>query len=153
MNYSKINVTYQKSLKILDFFQYIFALIIAIGFTSGIFGFFKEIGVIIIFIIIAQLFISLIRFKILNLLIEVVLLILAIISLVLNQLTYFLAILFILIGFLASILDLSTIKYMTIYKMVETKTFDSFGNKKKVIKTKKKVNKDVKDASFKEKEI
>ena len=153
MNTTKVNVTYQKSLKFLDFFQYIFALIIAIGFTAGIFGFFKSIGLVIIYIIVAQILLSLVRLKILNMIIETILLILAIISLALNNITYFLALPFIFIGFLASILDLSTIKYVTVYKMIETRTFDSFGNKKKVIKTKKKVDKNVKEASFKEKDI
>lgn len=152
MDTTKTNISYQKSLKFFDMIQYILAITIVIGFASGIFGLFTSFGMILIYIIIAQFLLSILRLKILNIILEIVLLILAIISLGLNQISYFLAILFILIGFIASVLDLSTIKYFTVYKMVERRTFDSFGNKKKTIKTKKKVN-NFKDASFKEKKV
>ncbi len=100
--------------------------------------------------IVVQLIFSIVRFRIANILFEVILLIL-----ILPSLIPILGVITILFGFIISLIEIATFKHGTIYKTVEFRTFNNFNNKKqqtpnsKPSLKKKTVN--FKEADFKEK--
>ncbi len=129
--------------------QYIFSIVISLLFgVSLIPGNFGDMGGVLVIMILVQILISILKFNLLHLILEFVLLIFAILSFI-----PYLGYLFILIGFVLSLLDLVTFKNSAIYKQVNVRFDTSFSNKKKSQQKEKKVkhSKDVVDAEFKEK--
>jgi hypothetical protein len=129
----------------LDLFQQLIAIAILISFFIGLIPFaYKEIFYLASGLIVVQLLISLFRLKLINFILESILLILSIFSLI-----PLLGYIFRGLGLLISILDLSILKNTLIYKKVEVFTRDI--KKKKFKKSKKFNSENIKDAEFEEK--
>lgn len=150
----KKTVTFEKKFDFLSSIQYFISIFIAILFGFGLIPFqYNNIFEGILILIVIQIFLSLIRLRLLNVFLELILLLLAVISFV-----PFLGYVFRFIGMLFTILDMSTFKSAKIYKKVKIMTFDNFKSKKgfnysnKNNKKSKKFDlKDIDDAEFSEK--
>ncbi len=145
----KRTVTYRRKIGFLDTVQYIIGIAIAVLFGVGLIpGYFGYVFPILVFVIIVQAVISLVRLRILNLFIELFMLVFAIIGII----PYF-GYLFRFIGVLAAIIDLTSFKNYQLYKHIEIRTFKGHPNKGSTHpKNEKKIrDKNVVDAEFKEK--
>ena len=134
---------FKKRISFMDHIQYFIGLFISILFLVGFIPFsFDNLFKLIIGLIIIQVIISLLRLRIFNILLELILLGLAIFSLI-PVLGYF----FRFLGFIVGILEMTSFKNYKLYKKVEITRFYPKKFKKKQIKNKVKF----KDAEFKEK--
>lgn len=128
---------------IFDNVQYFIAVVMAIFFAFSLFNF-SMLFVVSIAILI-QLIISILRFRVFGIFLEIFILILVGLSFI-----PFLGILFKILGLFAAIFEMAIFKNSTIYKQVEIRTFNSKQKKSKNKKvTKPKV--EFEDADFKEK--
>jgi hypothetical protein len=116
----------EKEISFLNSIQYIISIIIALLFILGLIPYtFKELFPILISLIIIQFFISIIRLRILNIFLELILILLSIFSII-PILGYFFRIL----GFLTAIIEIITFKNSIYYKKIEIITINKFSNKK-----------------------
>jgi len=130
-----------KKMKILDRIQYFIGVFIGILFVLGLIPFtFDKLYVLIKGLIIIQIIISLVRLRILNVILEIFILGLAFLSLI-----PLLGYLFRIVGLIMSILDFSSFKNYKIFKKVEIKKYYPNKYKNKLKST------NFKEAEFKEK--
>lgn len=137
----------------LDNIEYINSIIIAILFAIGLIPFtYSKVSSILITLILIQIIISAIRFRLLNVIIELALLILSIISFIpiLGFITRF-------IGIIFAIIESASFKNKIIYEKIEINTINKFKtkqnkkNNKQNNKEKSKNKEKIYDAEFKEK--
>lgn len=135
---------YYRKIDFLDTFQYIISIVIAVTFAAGLIpGLYGEVFIFTIAAIVIQILFSLIRLRLLNVILELFLLLFAVIGFI-----PVLGWIFRLVGFFGAILDMATFKSSHIYKKVQVKTFKPRPSKKKPAK---KTVKKFKEAEFKEK--
>ena len=142
-------IQYKRRMGFLDNIQYFLALIIALLFLLGFIpltytGFY----IIILFAIALQILLSIARLRIINVILELILLFLSVVSLI-PLLGYF----FRFLGIIATLLDMASFKNYRLYKTIEIKTFKPGKNKPKQKKPSKiKNSSKVREAKFEEKE-
>lgn len=131
---------------ILNILQYLISILIMLSFIISLIPYaYKNIFVITIGLIALQLLISLARLKLINFLIETIILALSLLALI-----PILGYLFKFIAIPITILDISALKNTIIYKKVEIFS-DNINPKKPKTKTKKFNSEEIHDAQFKEK--
>lgn len=146
----KTKINYSQKFDFLDKIQYFLSISIPILFTIGLIPtLFDNVFPTLVTIIIIQILISLLRFRLLNITIELILIGLSVLSLI-----PLLGYLFRFTGIILAILDLATFKSIVIYSKFENTAFKNTKKNpkpKKEFKKSKFNNSNVKDADFKEK--
>ncbi|MCA9495904.1 MAG: hypothetical protein KC589_03095 [Nanoarchaeota archaeon] len=139
-------IKYQKRISIFDWIQYFISGIITICFVIGLIpGYYNKIATLLIAFIVVQILISILRLRLLNMILELFILLISIISLV-----PFLGWFFRFLGIITGILEMASFKNYKLYKQVEIKTFKRKNPNKAPIK-KRIHDKPIKDADYKEK--
>ncbi len=142
-------IRYKKKFSLLDTLQYTLAIIITICFGIGLIPtYYFQISIVLIGCIIVQLILSLLRLRLLNVILEIIILILAILGII-PVLGY----LFRFIGLFGALLEMASFKNYKMYKQIEIRTFDNFSAKKRKSNSKqiRKSNNKVVEADYKEK--
>lgn len=139
-------IKYKKRISTFDWIQYFLSAIITISFVIGLIPtYYLQVGPIILGSLVLQLLLSIARLRLLNVILELFIIILAIISFI-----PILGYIFRIIGIFAGLLEMASFKHYTVYKQIEIRTFNnrSKNKKQKKIRTE---NKNIKEADFKEK--
>ena len=149
MAYKERRVLYKRGFSFLGTLQYVLGFVIVLTFGIGLIpGYYHEVVWFGIGALVAQILISIFRFRLLNIFLEFFLLLLMLIGII-PYLGYF----FRFLGFFFALLDLTSFKSSKLYKQIEIRTFSNMpgakgGNEKK---RKGKSKENVYDADYKEK--